>query len=597
MNRHIDDDPQDEFTTRPKGRQTRIRRRAWRPGMGLVIIGIICVLAVFLLSNRISSTSSASHRLRTATARRDNLIVTVTESGTLAARKSIMYTCKMYNMPSIISIVPEGTYITPEDVNNGRVLVELDPSIAQEKLAPQQMSLLQIQADITQAKEDYDIQLTQNESDVTAAQLAVEFAWMDFERYVGTNLSDKIKQKLENDPNVIFDPGTWLRDPNELGGAAGQTYSQLNDTITMAQARLKQAQDVLDSTRKLYDVNYVSQTKLEGDELEVDSKDIQYKQAQTELELFKTYDFSKQAKRLLSSYQEALRELTRTFARTRARTAQAQSKIASRESRLKWVQGEVKKQERQIKASTVRATAPGLLVYGSERDIHGNLKVEICEGAKVRYNQKIITLPDTSEMIARVGVHESTVDKVRKGQKAAIIVDAFPDQIFHGEVIRVAPLPEQHSLLSSDIKVYTTEVSIEGFYDFLKPGMSAKVEIVVKHLNDVLVVPIQAVANRAQKKECYVLGRSGPESRKVVIGAFNKSFVQIIEGLTAGEEVLLNPPWRYEEDKKVVPDQADDPPTDEQELPKVGLLAPEGTLPCGATDDLDQAKRIRKEIV
>ena len=92
-------------------------------------------------------------------------------------------------------------------------------------------------------------------------------------------------------------------------------------------------------------------------------------------------------------------------------------------------------------------------------------------------------------------------------------------------------------------------------------------------------------------------GRGGPESREVVIGAFNKSSVQIIDGLTEGEVVLLNPPWRYEENKEVLSDRTDDSPTDEQELPKVGLLPPEGTHPCGVIVDIDQVRRIRREIV
>jgi len=583
MSSHIDENPQNKLTSCPEARG--VHNRAWHPRTGPVIIGILCVLVMSLLAMRIADTSSADPRLRTATVRRENLTVTVTESGALAARNSIIYKCQMYNNPAIINIVPEGTYVTPQDVSNGRVLVELDPSATQERLATQQGYLLQVQAEIIQAKEDYDIQLTQNESDTTAAELAVEFAWMDFERYVGMSLSGRIKQRLENDPNAVFDPGSWLSDPNELGGEAEQTYSKLNDAITMAQASLKRAQDVLGSTRKLYDVNYVSLMRLEGDELQVNSSGIQYQQAQTALELFKTYDFSKQAKRLLSSYQEALRELTRTFSKARAREVQARSHVESRESRLRMVQEEVKKLERQIEASKIRATAPGLLIHETELDVFGNYKVNISEGASVRYNQKVISLPDISEMMAMVGLPESSVDKVRVGQKATIIIDAFLDRTFHGEVLRVATLPEKDSVRGSNIKVYMAEVSIEGSYDFLKPGMSAKVEIVVKQLNNVLVVPIRAVANRTHKKECFVSGRGGPVPREIVTGAFNKSSVQIIDGLTEGEAVLLNPPWRYEENKEGLSESTDDPSTDEQKPPKVGLqVRTECDLPTGRSD-------------
>jgi hypothetical protein len=133
-------------------------------------------------------------------------------------------------------------------------------------------------------------------------------------------------------------------------------------------------------------------------------------------------------------------------------------------------------------------------------------------------------------------------------------MDAFPDKTFHGEVTKVAPLPDQQrNWLSPDLKVYATEVQIEGTYDFLKPGMSAKVEILVEKLNDVLIVPVQVVANRGGKKVCYVLA-SKPQEREVKTGSFNDTFVQILDGLEPGEKVLLSPPKITESEDQTGPE-------------------------------------------
>ena len=154
-----------------------------------------------------------------------------------------------------------------------------------------------------------------------------------------------------------------------------------------------------------------------------------------------------------------------------------------------------------------------------------------------------MSLPDTSGMIVQISVHESSVDKVRPGQNAKIIVDAFPDRTFYGKVLKVAPLPDpQMGWLNPDLKTYNTEVSIDGSHDCLKPGMSAKAEILVEQLNNVLIAPVQVVANRGGKKVCYCMTGRGPEQREVETGVFNDTFVQITNGLKAGEEVLLNPP-------------------------------------------------------
>jgi hypothetical protein len=146
-------------------------------------------------------------------------------------------------------------------------------------------------------------------------------------------------------------------------------------------------------------------------------------------------------------------------------------------------------------------------------------------------------------VIVEVRVHEASVDKVRPGQHATIVAEPFPDKTFHGEVLSVAPLPDaQRGYLSPDIKVHTTKVSIEDSHDSLRPGMSAKVEILVERLDNVLMVSVQVVANRGGRKVCYVATDQGPQERQVQTGAFNDTFVEIVKGVQVGENVLLSPP-------------------------------------------------------
>jgi multidrug efflux pump subunit AcrA (membrane-fusion protein) len=76
--------------------------------------------------------------------------------------------------------------------------------------------------------------------------------------------------------------------------------------------------------------------------------------------------------------------------------------------------------------------------------------------------------------------------------------------------------------------------------------MSAKVEILVDHLYDVTIVPVQVVANRGGRKVCYIENGGTPEEREVETGAFNDIFVQIVKGVNVGETVLLNPPRNLE---------------------------------------------------
>ncbi len=127
--------------------------------------------------------------------------------------------------------------------------------------------------------------------------------------------------------------------------------------------------------------------------------------------------------------------------------------------------------------------------------------------------------------------------------------------------------------MNPDLKVYVTTITINGTYDWIKPGMSAKVEILVDHLNDVVHVPIQAVAPSEGKQICYVVNGPRQEKREVDIGQFNDEFIEIKKGLKEGEKVLLRPPESGEpdsggKDKKPANDKEKSKPEEKPTAPK-----------------------------
>ncbi|HIJ67239.1 MAG TPA: HlyD family efflux transporter periplasmic adaptor subunit [Planctomycetes bacterium] len=516
------------------------RRRMW---VIVIAIGAVAGATTLLLAMKVKSSGPAGKELSTFTVRRDNLVVKVTESGSIKALNTIEIKSQRERDAVVLSIVPEGAYITQEDVDNGKVLVELDKASLEEDLTQREIDLASAEASYTEAKESNEIQIKQNESDITAAELKVKFAMIDLKKYLGDSVAEKFVASAEDSSEGPIDIESLVEDP-QLGGDALQKLRQLTEDINLKEQTYKLAESKLEWSQKLYEKKYISQTEMEADSLDKDRKQISWKQAQTAKELFIKYEFPKQAEQLLSDYNEAKRALDRTYASTRSKLAQAQARLKSAESNLEQRRERLNRTNKQIEVSTIKAPAPGLVTYGSSTEGMSRRwrQGPIEEGGTVREYQTIISLPDMTQMMAEIKVHESSVDKVRPAQKATIVMDAFPDKIFSGEVIKVAPLPDQQdNWLSPDLKVYKTEVSIAGTYDFLKPGMSAKVEILVERLDDVIIVPVQVVANRGGKKVCYVLG-SGPEEREVQTGLFNDTFVQILEGLQVGEKVLLSPP-------------------------------------------------------
>jgi HlyD family secretion protein len=522
--------------------------RKGRASWVIVLLAVIAVTATFFSGRwRSPASPDAGSVGSTFAARRGDLIITVTESGSIRARQTIDIRSEVYNEATIISLVPEGTYITQQDVDAGKVLVELDASSLEERLKEEEKGLASDEAMLTEAQENYHIQQNQNESDITAAKLAVQFGLLDLQNYLGKTVAQRLLEELAGDPNEIIEVATladFLAEPNNLGGEALQTQKQYENDILLAQGQFEKTTDVFEGTQKLYDANYASALDLKSAKLDVQRYRVQKESAEEALRLYKLYTLPKQALNLLSIYREAGHELRRTEARARSRMAQAQARLSNADEEVSESTEDVQRRRRQVAACTIRAPAPGLVVYSSSGETRGfEERGPIQEGGKVFQRQKLISLPNTAEMIVEVRVHEASVDKVRSGQRATITAEPFPDKAFHGEVLSVAPLPDaQRGYLSPDIKVYTTKVSIEDSQTSLRPGMSAKVEILVERLDDILMVPVQVVANRAGRKVCYVATEGGTEERQVETGAFNDTFVEIVSGLKAGENVLLSPP-------------------------------------------------------
>jgi len=161
----------------------------------------------------------------------------------------------------------------------------------------------------------------------------------------------------------------------------------------------------------------------------------------------------------------------------------------------------------------------------------------------LRERQTIVTIPDMRKMCIKVKIHESNIKRIMKGQQALLTVDAFPDRKMEGEVTQVGVLPDsENSWLNPDMKLYRTTVTIKGQYDWTRPGMSTKVQILVNQLTNVVHVPIQAVKPLDEKKVCYVLTGNKVDRREVEIGEFNDEFIEIKKGLTEGEKVCLRAP-------------------------------------------------------
>ena len=158
-------------------------------------------------------------------------------------------------------------------------------------------------------------------------------------------------------------------------------------------------------------------------------------------------------------------------------------------------------------------------------------------------------------------VSEADIGKVQNSQKAFFRVDSYPAQTFHGEVTQILNEP----IITNNVVTYNVIILIDNADLKLKPGMTAKVKIVVANKKDVLRVPTSALrfippasavlsvqsTDDSAYSHVWIPSLNGQiKSVAVVAGVSDEQYTEIVDGdIKEGERVILGTISKGESDK------------------------------------------------
>lgn len=168
-------------------------------------------------------------------------------------------------------------------------------------------------------------------------------------------------------------------------------------------------------------------------------------------------------------------------------------------------------------------------------------------GSRVsQWSPIIATFPNMNNLVTKTFINEIDISLIKKGQKARIGIDAFPEKTLTGEVVAVANMGQL--MPNSDAKVFEVRIKINGTDPNLKPAMTTSNTIQTNAVEEVLYLPIESVFSNDSLSYVYLAG--GKKIRQIVEpGDKNENYVVVKQGLTEGQEVLLNEPAGAEDFK------------------------------------------------
>jgi HlyD family secretion protein len=151
-------------------------------------------------------------------------------------------------------------------------------------------------------------------------------------------------------------------------------------------------------------------------------------------------------------------------------------------------------------------------------------------------------LDDLSHLLVDVQVSEIDINNIRVGQTVTMSFDAVLGRNYEGVVVEVS---QAGSVVQGAVN-FTVTVELTDADESVKPGMTAAVNILVKEVKNVLVVPNRAVRVIDGQRVVYVLKNGIPEMVKIRLGATSDTVSEVINGdLKEGDLIVLNPPAMF----------------------------------------------------
>jgi len=463
---------------------------------------------------------------------RGDLVISVTAQGSLEAARSVSVISEIEGQAQILKIIEEGSR-----VKKGDWLCTLDTTNLESQREKQQLAVERAESAYLQAKASYNITVKQNESEIAEAELALTFARIELDKFLGV-------RRAAGKPQPVGSGGLSAETDDEKGDREVQIQEQENK-IKLAQAELENAKDVYEWSEKLHKKDYITKNELNRDRISWERARLDLELAQARMRNLLDFDLQKQEKRLRADVREAELNRDRVTERCEQKRVQARTDLTSKERQLDLEKRQLERIVKQIESGRITAPQNGLVVYSNESGRWRRGRSDpIAEGVSVRYQQKIIKLPDVSEMIVEVDIHESARSLLWRGQQATIEVDALEGRVFKGTLAKVPEVPDSSSgWLTPDRKVYKTRIRVEDESPEIRPGMSAVVKIYCEKIENTLYIPVQAVFTAGKDTTYVYVMRSGePEAQIVEVGKHNDKNVQIISGLKEGQLIYLSEP-------------------------------------------------------
>lgn len=166
---------------------------------------------------------------------------------------------------------------------------------------------------------------------------------------------------------------------------------------------------------------------------------------------------------------------------------------------------------------------------------------QVSPGAYVKAGQDIARLEGIGTLKADFRVPEVFLRKIRNNQEVQVGVDAFPGETFKGAIYAIEPSVDEQT------RTVLLRAKIPNPGARLKPGMFARVNLVLDTRENAVIVPEQALVPRGTERFVFRAVDGKAVLAKIEIGLRRPGEVEVTQGLTAGDTIVVDGQLRLQD--------------------------------------------------
>jgi len=453
--------------------------------IGLITAGILVVIGAgyFIMAARPSKINLDELTVPVET---QDFTLRIASSGEVEAIKNV-------NLSPKTAGILEKLYVEQGDrIEQGQELARMESEQLQAQLLRAQAELKQTQARLAQAQAgNRTEEINQAEARLTQAQA-------------------RLNEALAGNPKEI---------------------EQAKAQVEIARSQLNLAQGRVKRNRSLSEQGAISQDQFDQVTTEARNAQATLTEAQQRLEQIQNTKNSDSPviEQLQASVQEA------AFALQQLRNGTRREEITQQQAAVEAAQAQVRIVQVQLEETVIKAPFSGIV--SQEYTVEGAFVTPTTEASAAQTGNSSAIFEISQGLKVVADVTEVDVGQIKLGQSVEIIADAFPEQVFQGNVKRIPSAAVE----DSGVTFFKVEVALstEAQQELLS-GMKVDLTFLGEKVTDALLIPIGAVVTEGGQTGVMIPNEDNqPQFKSVTIGSTIQDQIEILEGLEPGERVFI----------------------------------------------------------